>query len=625
MSNSINIEDRRKRMQSLFENLDCPQDKNLIKVGPIDHKSFNNLKNAVMYYFWDCITSSYEEINIKINDNFYEEYKNEIKNLPNITPNGLVVPKKENLMSFNKLQKVIFKEFEKNNINEKIDRVQFPINVRLQSGSFISEGRPRASTKKHTDIWAGDPSGAIIVFLHIYGDYKKIGIDFFETKEFPEDLVRTLDDYDYGNKQIEEIQELHLKYDDSGWIFVDPFLLHQTYKNSDDIRISLDFRFIPKTKVASDTYEDENRKPYFISVKEWKKFGDTKILSTKQELFGEFKNNNYTRSYPVDIFSKNIANNYKKNILSSKKFIGENYIKNKFCLSDEEYNSIFPNQKNLLEYEVLYNNDRDVVIESILRKINMKNLRISGDNNNNIWEKGWGEILESIGDDFTPDKIMPQYFDHHNIMRLDGNYIKALTENFVYKYDQIIRKVILKKYAGSKSNLVELGCGTGSGTLLAATDLDKSISITASDWASTSLPIIKKISEFTGRDIAAKQFNMLDMNGWESLAVDKDTTVISFHALEQLGENYENLLHELCKSNCLCIHLEPIYEFYDKENLFDMLAKSYHKKRNYLGKYITDIKKFEKENKAKIIEELRIGFGDRYHEAYSLIIWKGTG
>ena len=75
MSNSINIEDRRKRMQSLFENLDCPQDKNLIKVGPIDHKSFNNLKNAVMYYFWDCITSSYEEINIKINDNFYAEIK----------------------------------------------------------------------------------------------------------------------------------------------------------------------------------------------------------------------------------------------------------------------------------------------------------------------------------------------------------------------------------------------------------------------------------------------------------------------------------------------------------------------------------------------------------------------
>ena len=379
---NVDLKSRKKRMSLLFDDIKLIHTDDLIKVCKITEKSLDNLKDAVMFYIWDCLISSNPNTKIKISENFFDINQNIIKNLPNITPNGLVVPKKENLMSFNKLQKVIFKEFEKNNINEKIDRVQFPINIRLQSGSFISEGRPRASTKKHTDIWAGDPSGAIIVFLHIYGDYKKIGINFFEAKEFPADLVRTLDDYDHGNKKIEEIQELHLKYDDSGWIFVDPFLLHETYKNSDDIRISLDFRFIPKTKVASDTYEDESRKPYFISVKEWRKFGDTKILSTKQELFGEIKNNNYTKSYPVDIFSKNIANNYKENILCSKKFIGENYIKAKFCLSDEEYNSIFPNQKNLLEYEVLHNNDRDVVIESILRKINMKNLRISGDNNN---------------------------------------------------------------------------------------------------------------------------------------------------------------------------------------------------------------------------------------------------
>ena len=623
MSNSINIEDRRKRMNSLFENLDCPQDENLIKIGPIDNRSLNNIKNAVMYYFWDCITSSYEEINIKVNDNFYKEYENEIKNLPNITPNGLVVPKKENLMSFNKLQKVIFKEFEKNNINEKIDRVQFPINIRLQSGSFISEGRPRASTKKHTDIWAGDPSGAIIVFLHIYGDYKKIGIDFFEAKEFPEDLVRTLDDYDYGNSRIKEIQELHLKYDDSGWIFVDPFLLHQTYKNSNDIRISLDFRFIPKMQITSDTYEDENRKPYFISIEEWEKYGDTKILSTKQKLFGEYKKNNFTKSYPVDIFSKNIIENDNKNIMNSKKFIGENYIKEKFSLSDKEYKEIFPQKNSLLEYEVLYKDDRDKVIKSVLEKIDTKDLRVSGENNNEVWEKGWSEILESVKNNFSPEKIMPQYFDHHNIMRLDGHYIKAISENFVYKYDQIIRKVILKKYVGSNNKLVELGCGTGSGTLLAALNLNNNIRITASDWATASLPIVKEISKYTNRKIEAVKFNMLDLSGWNKLLIDKDTTVISFHALEQLGDNYKKLLSKLCETKSKCVHLEPIYEFYDENNLFDMLAKNYHKKRNYLGKYITDIKKLEKENKAEILKEQRIGFGDRYHEAYSLVVWKG--
>ena len=79
----------------------------------------------------------------------------------------------------------------------------------------------------------------------------------------------------------------------------------------------------------------------------------------------------------------------------------------------------------------------------------------------------------------------------------------------------------------------------------------------------------------------------------------------------------------LCKNKPLCVHLEPIYEYYNNENLFDTLAKNYHKKRNYLGKYLTDIKLLEKEGKAEILEEIRIGFGDRYHEAYSLLVWKG--
>ena len=324
---NVDLKSRKKRMSLLFDDIKLIHTDDLIKVCKITEKSLDNLKDAVMFYIWDCLISSNPNTKIKISENFFDINQNIIKNLPNITPNGLVVPKKENLMSFNKLQKVIFDEFSKNNINENIDRVQFPINVRLQSGSFKTEERPRASTKKHTDIWAGDPSGAIIVFLHLHGDYEKIGIDFFKTEQFPKSLVKTLDDYDYGNNKIDGIKELHLKYDDSGWIFVDPFILHQTFKKSDGIRISLDFRFIPKDKVDSDTFEDENRKPYFISVKEWKNFEDSKILATEQGLVEEIKKNSFTSSYPVDIFYKEILENENKNILTADKFIGEKYIK----------------------------------------------------------------------------------------------------------------------------------------------------------------------------------------------------------------------------------------------------------------------------------------------------------
>ena len=623
MQDNVNLESRKKRMSSLFSGKNNLRDEGLVKVCAINEKSINKLQNAVMYYVWDCLISSNPDLDIKIDSNFYKNYEEVIKELPNITPNGLLVPKKENLLSFNKLQKIIYQEFEKNNLNNKIDKVQFPVNIRIQSGSFGGDKRPRSSEKKHTDIWAGDPSGAIIVFLHIAGDYENIGINFFEPSNFPKELLNTLDDYDKGNSKIGKLKKLDVKYDDSGWIFADPFIIHQTYKNVNSIRISLDFRFIPKEKIDSDTYEDENRKPYFISPSLWSKYGDSKILASKQTLLGDYKKNNFTRSYPVEIFCKDILNNSKKNILSNTKFIGKNYILDKFDLSTIEFDELFGKDFELLEYEILHDEDRDNVIKSILEKINLKSLRVSGENNNEVWEKGWGEILEEISEKFHPDKIMPQYFDHHNIMRFDGHYIKAISSNFVYKYDQIIRKIIIKKYINTKK-LIEIGCGTGSGTLLAANLLSKDIELTASDWATKSQLIVDKISEYTKRPIKSVQFNMLDLKGWEELGVDKDSTIISFHALEQLGDNYKLLLNKLASQKIQCIHLEPIVELYNNENLYDELAIIYHNKRNYLGSYLSEIKRLEKHGKAKIIKEQRISFGDRYHEAYSLIIWKGV-
>ena len=623
MQDNINLESRKKRMSSLFSGKNNLRDEGLVKVCAINEKSINKLQNAVMYYVWDCLISSNPDLDIKIDSNFYKNYEEVIKELPNITPNGLLVPKKENLLSFNKLQKIIYQEFEKNNLNNKIDKVQFPVNIRIQSGSFGGDKRPRSSEKKHTDIWAGDPSGAIIVFLHIAGDYENIGINFFEPSNFPKELLNTLDDYDKGNSKIGKLKKLDVKYDDSGWIFADPFIIHQTYKNVNSIRISLDFRFIPKEKIDSDTYEDENRKPYFISPNLWSKYGDSKILASKQTLLGDYKKNNFTRSYPVEIFCKDILNNSKKNILSNTKFIGKNYILDKFDLSTIEFDELFGKDFELLEYEILHDEDRDNVIKSILEKINLKSLRVSGENNNEVWEKGWGEILEEISEKFHPDKIMPQYFDHHNIMRFDGHYIKAISSNFVYKYDQIIRKIIIKKYINTKK-LIEIGCGTGSGTLLAANLLSTDIELTASDWATKSQLIVDKISEYTKRPIKSVQFNMLDLKGWDELGVDQDSTIISFHALEQLGDNYKLLLNKLASQKIQCIHLEPIVELYNNENLYDELAIIYHNKRNYLGSYLSEIKRLQKHGKAKIIKEQRISFGDRYHEAYSLIIWKGV-
>ena len=111
-------------------------------------------------------------------------------------------------------------------------------------------------------------------------------------------------------------------------------------------------------------------------------------------------------------------------------------------------------------------------------------------------------FLIKFQNEFDPKKLMPQYFDHHKIMRLDGNFINGLTENFVYKYDQIIKNSH-KKICLHKSKLIELGCGTGNGILLASKVLDKSVKLTASDWSDKAVEIVK-ISEHENRNFSKK-------------------------------------------------------------------------------------------------------------------------
>jgi len=50
--------------------------------------------------------------------------------------------------------------------------------------------------------------------------------------------------------------------------------------------------------------------------------------------------------------------------------------------------------------------------------------------------------------------------------------------------------------------------------------------------------------------------------------------------------------------------MEPLVELYNHDILFDYLGMKFHKKRGYLGNFLTSLKKMESENKIKIIREV---------------------
>ncbi len=110
------------------------------------------------------------------------------------------------------------------------------------------------------------------------------------------------------------------------------------------------------------------------------------------------------------------------------------------------------------------------------------------------------------------------------------------------------------------------------------------------------------------------------LTNWRSIV---PPAVLSVHALEQLSGNWGPLLDKLLEVKPkLCLHLEPILELYDESILFDFLAAKYHRRRNYLHGWLSRLRELEAAGRVQITEERRLGFGDRYHEAYSVLAWR---
>lgn len=277
-----------------------------------------------------------------------------------------------------------------------------------------------------------------------------------------------------------------------------------------------------------------------------------------------------------------------------------------------------------LNYRVIEGDERDAIMLGILERIELPDLRVVGGNDNTVWERGWGEILEQVrSKGFSPEILHPQYLFHHNIMRFCGQYIDAGNTQFICDYDHLLRYVTLARHMKGAKKVVELGCGTGTSQLMLAEILPANVKLVASDWAKPSQEIIRAIAVYTKRDITPVCFNMLTLEGWDELSIDSDTTVLTVHALEQLGGNHTALLDKLLAAKPeRCVHMEPIAEFYDKGTLFDSLAIRYHKRRNYLDGYLTRLRELAAQKKVEITSEYRLSFGDRYHEAFSIVEWK---
>ncbi|YAF97347.1 MAG: hypothetical protein AB3A66_06705 [Nodularia sp. CChRGM 3473] len=174
--------------------------------------------------------------------------------LPNYTGTGLLMPKREHTLAFNLFQKSVAEAFYELGANDLIDAVDLPVNLRMVYGQTSTEklSLPFASSKCHSDVWAGVAADATVVVLPLFGDIDNITI---EAGEMPREMelqsMRVMSDFDEGRNIPMVVSYTEAQLQHGTMYFNDARGLHQTVRRkAEGLRISVDFRFRRKFNEA---------------------------------------------------------------------------------------------------------------------------------------------------------------------------------------------------------------------------------------------------------------------------------------------------------------------------------------------------------------------------------------
>jgi hypothetical protein len=276
MSKASNFPDRADRLSRFFAQTRLSQDFALLKSTQIPAELFTQLTTVVKRYLIDTLQSYYGEV-FSSDENILKVYRDSLLGLPNITPNGLFLPKKTTSKSYNAMHRATVDIIEALGMAPHIDKMQLPIGLRLVNGKKQAAAavgtRPYATTKAHLDIWAGEPTYAFMAFMPLFGETELNGVAFHEPVEVARELLKPLDDYLGGQALLEGASCYPARFNKGELIVVDPFLMHNTLKQSDELRLSLEFRILPKQIVASDIADSGITHDNYIPYAQWRELG----------------------------------------------------------------------------------------------------------------------------------------------------------------------------------------------------------------------------------------------------------------------------------------------------------------------------------------------------------------
>ena len=274
----------------------------------------------------------------------------------------------------------------------------------------------------------------------------------------------------------------------------------------------------------------------------------------------------------------------------------------------------------LLDYRELAPDAVAATVREIRDVLDSGVLRPSGSHRHGDWEDGWAENLrdfEASGHD--PLALLPKYYHKDRPNRMGGTFVRGVSPLFMYAVSDVFRRWLYREAFTGCRSLHEFGCGTGHNLLILG-ELFPGVPLYGYDWAATSRRILDVVREHLGLPVTGAPFDFFAPP--PRLPLGPDAGVLTFGALEQIGERHEAFLQALLAAGPrVCVHVEGFLELYDASP-FDALAVAYHKARNYLSGYLTSLRRLEARGRIEILSVHRQRFGNLFDDPYSHVVWR---
>ena len=273
-----------------------------------------------------------------------------------------------------------------------------------------------------------------------------------------------------------------------------------------------------------------------------------------------------------------------------------------------------------LRYRGLSKTARDAYLLDVLRVLSEEDLPKAGPHRLPDWERGWSENLAAVRERADNVAVIPRYHGKHHLARWRQEIVSPAVPGLDYRLHRIVVDWAISEYLSDVDTIYEFGCGPAY-HLLSARKFNAKGRLVGLDWASASQAIIREIvAKGIESDIEGRSFDLLTPD--EGLDLSPRGGVLTVAALEQVGDQHDRFVdYLLAKRPSICVHLEPIDELLDQENLLDYLSLMYCRKRRYLSGFLNRLRQLEADGLLRVIDARRTYSGSYFIEGHSLVVW----